>query len=209
MPTPGHRPQPTPVRHRRPEIRDPPSRPPSSLLRRPLLGALAVAPLLLLGACSTTQPGDAEEPLDPSALVVYSGRSESLVGPLLEQFTQDTGVEVSVRYASSSALAAQLLEEDGRGDADVFFSQDAGALGAVADADLLSPLPQATLDEVEPRFRSDDGLWVGTTGRQRVMVLAADVEDDQVPSSVFDLTVRSGRAAPSASRRPTRRSRAS
>ncbi len=115
-------------------------------------------------------------------LVVYSGREEEIVGPLFDRFTEATGIGVDVRYGKSSELAAQIAEEGGNSPADVFFSQDAGALGSVADQ--LSALPQASLDRVGEGFRDPGGKWVGTSGRVRVVAFstkkykAADLPDD-------------------------------
>jgi iron(III) transport system substrate-binding protein len=47
-------------------------------------------------------------------LVLYSGRSEELVGALVTDFTEATGIPVEVRYAGTAELAAQLLEEGDR-----------------------------------------------------------------------------------------------
>lgn len=104
-----------------------------------------------------------------TSLTIYSGRSEDLVGPIIEQFEQDTGIEVEVRYGSTSSLALTILEEGANTPADVFFAQDAGALGLLSKNDLLVPLPSYILDSVEPRFRSQEGEWVGVTGRARVI----------------------------------------
>jgi iron(III) transport system substrate-binding protein len=146
---------------------------------------------LALAACgsSGSDEGGEEEPIDNAKLVVYSGRNEGLIGPLLEQFQEETGIETSVRYGDTASLAAQLLEEGDRTDADVFFGQDAGSLGALEKAELLTTIPQEQLNLVEPRFRSDDGRWVGTSGRARVIVYdPQQVPEDQVPSAVADLT---------------------
>jgi iron(III) transport system substrate-binding protein len=138
-----------------------------------------LAAVLLLVACGGGQ-SDSDGPL-----VVYSGRSEELVAPLLEGFTTQTGVELDVRYAGSSELAATLLAEGEATGADVFFAQDPASLGAVGP--LFTPLPEAVLDRVEARFRDRDGLWVGTSGRARVVVYNTEAGVD-LPSTIDDMT---------------------
>jgi iron(III) transport system substrate-binding protein len=123
-----------------------------------------------------------------NTLTIYSGRSEELVGPIIAQFEQDTGIRVEVRYGDTTGLALTLLEEGTNSPADVFFAQDAGALGLLAKNDLFAPLPSYILESVEPRFRSSDGLWVGITGRARVIAYNTDaVSEDDLPDSLFGL----------------------
>ena len=125
----------------------------------------AVAAMLAFTAC-----GSAPQKEDADKILVYSGRSEALVGPLIKQFTADTGIEVETRYAGSGELAAQLVTEGDRSPADVFLSQDAGALGAVSKAGLLAPVDATTLEAVPEQFSAADGTWVGVSGRARVLV---------------------------------------
>ena len=94
---------------------------------------------------------------NPGSLVVYSGRSESLVGPIIEQFREATGIDVSVKYGSTSELAATLLEEGSNSPADVFFAQDPGGLGAVANAGRLDNLPDGIVNLVPDWARSSEG----------------------------------------------------
>jgi len=144
--------------------------------------AVVAALLLVLAGCGGGRDVGDE-------LVIYSGRQEALVGPLIEQFERQTGVATSVRYGNTAQLAAQLLEEGERTPADVFFSQDAGALGALDRAGRLAQLPQSALDAVPARFRAEDGTWVGTSGRARVIVYdPRQVPEQDVPDSVFELT---------------------
>src|SRR5918997_5213366 len=102
-------------------------------------------------------------------LTVYSGREEELVGPLLEQFEEQSGVELEVRYGDSAELAATIAEEGENTPADVFFAQDPGSLGAVEGEDLLAELPDETLEKVDERIRDPDGHWIGTSGSARVV----------------------------------------
>jgi len=148
-----------------------------SILKPRLAGAFAaVAAMLALTAC-----GADSQTADPDKIVLYSGRSEELVGPLVKQFTADTGIEVETRYASSGEMAAQLITEGDKSPADVFLSQDAGALGAVSKAGMLAPIDAATLQAVPGQFSAADGTWVGVSGRARVVVynptLAPDPPD--------------------------------
>ncbi len=124
---------------------------------------------------------------DPGSLVVYSGRSESLVGPIIEQFAEATGIDVQVKYGSTFEIAATLLEEGSNSPADVFFAQDPGGLGAVSD--LLTSLPGDVVLKVPEWARSPDGSWVGISGRARVIVYSTElVSEDELPTSVMDLT---------------------
>jgi iron(III) transport system substrate-binding protein len=129
----------------------------------------ALAVTVVSTACGTGDGSDAEGPL-----VVYSGRSEELVEPLIEQFETESGIEVEIRYGESSELAATLLAEGEETEADVFFAQDPASLGAATG--LMAPLPQETLELVDARFRDRDGSWIGTSGRVRVVVHNTDTD---------------------------------
>lgn len=121
-------------------------------------------------------------------LTIYSGRGEALVGPLIEQFEQETGLNVEVRYGDTAEMAATILEEGENSPADVYYGQDAGALGALAKAGRLAPLPEDALNLVEPRFRSPEGLWIGTSGRARVLVYNPQrTNEADLPDDIFGL----------------------
>lgn len=125
------------------------------------------------------------------SLVIYSGRGESLVDPLIQQFAQETGIDVQVRYGSTAEIAATLLEEGQNSPADIFYAQDPGGLGAVQDAGLLAALPQELLDRVPQRFQSVDGEWIGISGRARVVIYNTDAITDpesQLPDDLWGFT---------------------
>ena len=139
------------------------------------LTPLIVGIALLGAACSDPAPaGPGDEP-EEQIVTVYSGREEEFVGPLFEQFEADTGITLEVRYGDSAELAATILEEGDASPADVFLSQDAGSLGAVAAEGLFTELPAEIVDRVDERFRSTEGLWVGTSGRGRVAAYNTEV----------------------------------
>jgi len=151
-------------------------------LGRPaLLGLLALA-ITILTACGQEAVAD-----DRGSLVVYSGRSELLVGPIIEQFQDATGIDVSVKYGSTSEVAAILLEEGANSPVDIFFSQDPSGLGAAPR--MLSPLPAELLESVPGWARSPEGKWVGISGRARVVVYNTEaVSEGDLPSSLAAFT---------------------
>lgn len=148
------------------------------------------ATALLLGGCSAPVTPEGEqsgEPIADGAFTLYSGRDEELVQPLIDQFEAETGIEVEVRYGNTAELGALLLEEGNATPADVFLSQDAGALGALSQAGLFATLPDDIADAVPAGFTSTDGSWVGVTGRARVVVYDGErFTADELPDTIDD-----------------------
>ncbi len=170
---------------------------------RPMRTVMLVVVGLVLAACggggADAPAPDAPSP-DASAapgaavpdaagpLVVYSGRNENLVASVFADFTALTGIPVEVRYGDTAELAIQILEEGTRSPADVYFGQDAGALGALEAQGRFAALPDDVLALVDPRYRSRDGRWTGVTGRSRNLVINTDLVDAvALPASVFGL----------------------
>ena len=153
----------------------------SFVSRTVALIAVVLSAVVALSACGSG---------DDDSVTVYSGRSESLVQPLLTQFEEETGIKALVRYASTSGTVALLLEEGDNSPADVVLLQDAGALGALEKEGMLRSLPSELLDRVDPRFRSRSGSWVGVSGRARTVVYNVEAVDPErdLPNSILDFT---------------------
>ncbi|HYI75839.1 MAG TPA: iron ABC transporter substrate-binding protein [Gaiellaceae bacterium] len=147
------------------------------------LALAAVVAALSLAAGAATAPGQT------TSLTIYSGREERLVKPIMDRFTRETGIELKVRYASSTTLATALVEEGRNSPADVYWSQEPGTLGLVAARGLLARLSQSTVGKVPDRFSTRSRRWVGTSGRSRVLVYNTnDVRQADLPASVWGLT---------------------
>lgn len=154
------------------------------MTRRPVWAATASLAVLLIPLVAAGCGGDDEE-----ALTVYSGRTQELIEPLIEQYTEDTGVPVDVRYGDTADLALLIAEEGDRSPADVFLSQSPGAVEYLDAKGLLAQIDTETLALVDEEYRGPDDNWVGLSGRQRVLVYNSDlVSEDELPESVFDLT---------------------
>ena len=145
--------------------------------------ALFLSMLLLLLTVTACGGPETES---PGELVVYSGRNERLIGPLLDRFTEQTGIVVSRRYGGTSELTATLLEEGDATPADLFLSQDAAALGALSGAGLLQPLTEELLAVVPSNFRSSAGDWIGLSGRARVIVYNTELIDPMALPGILD-----------------------
>jgi iron(III) transport system substrate-binding protein len=153
--------------------------------------SLFVSFLALFVGCSTpdaTPEVTPEANPEPSRLVVYSGRSAESVEALFETFEKKTGIDLEVRYDKTPAMAERLHAEGDQTQADVFFAQDSGYLGALAKADLLRPMPKSIVEQVPSQFVDPEGFWVGTSGRMRVLVYSPErVEEADLPKSLRDL----------------------
>ena len=154
--------------------------------RKTALLLVAVGTLLLVGTLAACGGND-----DSSSgpLTVYSGRSEELIGPLVKEYEAANDTTVDVRYGDTAELASTITEEGDNSPADLFFSQDAGALGALEKEGRLAELPGDVTDEVDSRYRSKDGNWVATSARARVIAYNTDrVQRSELPQSILDFT---------------------
>lgn len=165
-----------------------------------VLVALAVT---AVGACSgktesggeatkdkdQAEPAATEPATEPGSITVYSGRTEALVGPVIEAYEKASGVDVQVKYADTAQLAATLLEEGASSPADVFLAQDASTLGFLDGKKVFAPLPEPVLARVPEGYRSADGTWVGVSGRARVLAYhTGKLEPEDLPESADELT---------------------
>jgi iron(III) transport system substrate-binding protein len=138
----------------------------------------------VLGASLTACSSSGDE-----RLTIYSGRNQELIGPLLDDFSEESGIGIDVRYGDSSDLALLIDEEGDASPADVFLSQSPGSMGFLDSKGRIGKLGRGVLDLVPDRFRANDGHWVGISGRVRVLVYDPDVvSEDELPDSVFDVT---------------------
>ncbi len=139
--------------------------------------------LILMSVISCTKDSSSQS----SELVIYSGRSESLVGPIIDQFEVATGINVNVKYGSNSEIAALLMEEGDKSASDIFLSKDVGGLEIIED--MLVTLSPEIISKVPKWASSTESKWVGLSGRARVLVYNVDdVSEDELPNSLEELT---------------------
>jgi len=123
-------------------------------------------------------------------LIVYSSRTSSLVQPILEQYAADTGTDINVKYASTASIVATLLEEGDNVRPDVVYLADPAGWAVLSEGKILSELPDKLLNKVDDKFRSDQGEWVGISGRSKVVVYNTKTIDPNkdLPQSIMDFT---------------------
>ena len=111
----------------------------------------ALASTALVG-CSSSN----DQASDVTELTIYSGRSEEFIAPFFAEWEAESGIKLNIRYGDSAELAAQILEEGNNSPADLFLSQDAGSLGAVAMAELFTSLPEGVASDIPAEYIDSD-----------------------------------------------------
>jgi len=155
----------------------------SKKFRLAALSGVSALFLALLTGCSSSD----EQAQAVTELTVYSGRSEEFIAPFFAQWESESGIKLNIRYGDSAELAAQILEEGNNSPADLFLSQDAGALGAVAEAGLFTELGDNVAAAIPAKFVAANRNWVGVTGRARVFAFSPE-RVKALPKSITDLT---------------------
>ncbi len=121
-------------------------------------------------------------------LIIYSGRSERLIKPVLDAFTAKTGIQVDLLSSGTTELVNRLKAEGDRSPADLLITNDAGSLEMARAARLLRPLNMRQIDRAIPfQFRASDNSWIGLSGRFWIIVYNTTmVKPDQI-KSLLDL----------------------
>ena len=163
-----------------------------------ILFAVVMLSLLFVAACGggsddTAEPAQTETESNQDEqvvelegkLVVYSARTERFVQDLLDKFQAETGVEV---IALHGADPLQLMEERNNVQADVYISNDLGALGYLDQAGLLQGGNWAGIDTIPADFRSDDNSYFAISARARGFIYNKDmISFEEMPKSIEDL----------------------
>ncbi|UOE94354.1 extracellular solute-binding protein [Alkalihalobacillus sp. LMS39] len=115
-------------------------------------------------------------------LVVYSSRNENFVIPLLDKFSEETGVQVDVRHEIDALL---LKEEANNVQADIFISNDVGALEFLRMEDLLEGSEPAGVEAIESQYRADDNAWIALSARARGFIYNKDlITEEEMPKTM-------------------------
>ena len=115
-------------------------------------------------------------------LTVYSGRTIDQIDPIFD-ILEDRYPDLTINrdYDDNDAQVNKLIQEGEATPADVFYSQDPGALNTVANEELTQALPSDVVDTVPASRRSTDGQWAGVSGRVRSIQYNPDRLADETP----------------------------
>jgi iron(III) transport system substrate-binding protein len=121
-------------------------------------------------------------------LTVYSGRTERLIKPVLDEFTAKTGIRIALLSSGTTELVNRMKAEGTRSPADVFITNDAGSLEIARTAGLFRPLSMREVERaIPPQFRAADNSWIGLSGRFWIIAYNTTmVKPDQI-TSLLDL----------------------
>ncbi|WP_028491008.1 Fe(3+) ABC transporter substrate-binding protein [Thioalkalivibrio sp. ALE19] len=157
-----------------------------------IIGAAAtVAITLPLAGCGPDADNGADDAAtaDAGEVNLYSARQEQLIQPLLEDFTDETGIEVNLVTGGADALLQRLRQEGRNSPADVFITTDAGRLHQAHAAGVLQGIESETLENNVPeRYRDPDGEWFGLSMRARPIMYHTDRVDPSELSTYEALT---------------------
>lgn len=142
-----------------------------------------------IGPDSPSAPEAAGSPLS-GKLVIYSGRSEQLIQPVLDRFkSYHPHLQILLKSGKNIELANALLEEKNNPQADVFITTEIITMHALQKAGVLQSYASSAATHLPQSAIGPDAEWYGLTQRLRVIMYNSDlVPVDQLPDSIFDLS---------------------
>ncbi len=128
--------------------------------------------LLSLAACQADPQGAQRDGTASAGEVnIYSARKEALMAPLLNEFTQQTGIKVNLISGKADALLSRIQSEGANSPADVLLTTDAGRLHRAKAAGVLKAINSSELNRIPARYRDPDQQWFGLSLRARLILL--------------------------------------
>ena len=125
---------------------------------------------------------------DSSELTVYTSRQPQLIEPIVEQFTNETGIKVNLLSGNAQELMERIDIEGEDSPADIFMTVDAGVLWQAAERDILAKIDSEILNENIPaHLRDAKNEWFGLSKRARTIVFSSDQFKDNDFSTYEDL----------------------
>ena len=125
---------------------------------------------------------------DSSELTVYTSRQPQLIEPIVEQFTNETGIKVNLLSGNAQELMERIDIEGEDSSADIFMTVDAGVLWQAAERDILAKIDSEILNENIPaHLRDSKNEWFGLSKRARTIVFSSDQFKDNDFSTYEDL----------------------
>ena len=107
---------------------------------------------------------------DGQTVTIYSSRNEQLIKPLLDRYTEQTGVKIELVTDKTGPLMARLQAEGQNTPADMLLTVDAGNLWQAAEQGLLQPVASSVLEaNVPAKYRDPEGRWTGLSLRARTI----------------------------------------
>jgi len=142
----------------------------------------------LAALCIALAIGTVPDAAEPDRLVVYSGRAERLIKPLLDSFQASTGIQVDLLSSGTTEVVNRLQAEGERTPADLLITNDAGSLERARELGLLRPptAPNNTA-AIPAQFRAADNSWIGLSGRFWVVVYNTTLVKPTDLRSLLDL----------------------
>ena len=131
------------------------------MLRYAFMSALVMAAIMLV---PSGHARSADE------LVVYSGRKENAIKPVVEAFQKQTGIAVRLKTGPTSGLANEIIQEKTRPLGDVFIATEVGVMEILSKKDVLEPYFSPAGRDLGPGLRATHGRWTGISSRARVLI---------------------------------------
>lgn len=115
---------------------------------------------------------------------IYSARKEKLIKPLLDQFSEQTGIKVNLVTGKAAGLLTRLESEGKNSPADLFITIDAGRLYRAKEAGVLQAVDSRVLKQTVPEnLRDSESHWFGLSQRARpIFYVKNKVSPDQLSS---------------------------